>query len=141
MNERLAFLKAIEAEPTNYLTRYVFADWLDERGEHEEADRQRQFEAADKWLREVIAPFTLSRYAGDYSPVTYDWLIEQANDCYLEVMQGEEYPCVFFGNRENLMYALMDPPNGKEKFWRCWSIVTGQPLLSGLVDAHFQCGC
>jgi hypothetical protein len=31
-------------------TRLVYADWLDERGEHEEADRQRKWPAAKEWL-------------------------------------------------------------------------------------------
>ena len=53
-----AFLDAIEKEPRNYSHRYVYADWLDEQGEHEEADRQRKFEKADKWLREFAKKHT-----------------------------------------------------------------------------------
>lgn len=55
MADREDFLKAFEAEPENYLHRYVFADWLDEHGEHEEADRQRKFEESDRWLRVLAA--------------------------------------------------------------------------------------
>ena len=51
-DDRSAFLEAIENEPKNYGHRYVYADWLDEQGEHEEADRQRKFEASEKWLQE-----------------------------------------------------------------------------------------
>ena len=32
------------------MARLVFADWLDENGEHEEADRQRKWPAAKAWL-------------------------------------------------------------------------------------------
>ena len=39
MLDREAFLDAIQAEPKNYDHRYVYADWLDEQGEHEEADK------------------------------------------------------------------------------------------------------
>ena len=43
MDERQAFLDAIAAGPwDDEVTRLVYADWLDEHGEHEEADRQRK---------------------------------------------------------------------------------------------------
>src|SRR5262249_21254931 len=38
MTEREAFLQAIRADPDDDLLRLVFADWLDEQGEHEPAD-------------------------------------------------------------------------------------------------------
>ncbi len=53
MDDRQAFLKAIAAGPWDDETiRLVFADWLDEHGEHEEADRQRKYVPAERWLRE-----------------------------------------------------------------------------------------
>jgi uncharacterized protein (TIGR02996 family) len=38
MTEREAFLRAIRANPDDDLVRLVFADWLDEQGEHEPAE-------------------------------------------------------------------------------------------------------
>jgi uncharacterized protein (TIGR02996 family) len=52
MSERSAFLKALAENEDDTTTRLVYADWLDEHGEHEEADRQRKWPAAKAWLRE-----------------------------------------------------------------------------------------
>lgn len=50
MSKKEHFLKLIEDNPTDYSHRYVYADWLDEHGDHDEADRQRKYEGAYKWL-------------------------------------------------------------------------------------------
>jgi uncharacterized protein (TIGR02996 family) len=50
MNDREAFLRALKKNEDDTATRIIFADWLDEHGEHEEADRQRQWPAAKGWL-------------------------------------------------------------------------------------------
>jgi uncharacterized protein (TIGR02996 family) len=44
MDDELAFLKAIQAEPTDTTAKLVYADWLEERGENEKAE----------WLRTVV---------------------------------------------------------------------------------------
>lgn len=53
--EKLAFLRSIEKDPRDYALRGVYADWLDENGEPEEAERQRNWEKivaeSEKWLR------------------------------------------------------------------------------------------
>lgn len=52
MDYRQAFLKAIEAAAwDDEQPRFVYADWLDEQGEYEEADRQRDHVASERWLR------------------------------------------------------------------------------------------
>ena len=51
VDERHDFLKAIDSTPwTDEFPRLVYADWLDERGEHEEADRQRNYVPSRRWL-------------------------------------------------------------------------------------------
>ena len=50
MDQREAFLKALAENEDDTTTRLVYADWLDEQGEHEEADRQRKWPAAKEWL-------------------------------------------------------------------------------------------
>src|SRR5689334_21453451 len=44
------FLEALQRHADDTSLRLVLADWLDERGEHEEADRQRQWPAAKEWF-------------------------------------------------------------------------------------------
>lgn len=50
MNERENFLKEIESHWHDYSLRLVFADWLEEHGEHEEADYQREWVKAFDWV-------------------------------------------------------------------------------------------
>jgi uncharacterized protein (TIGR02996 family) len=50
MSDRDAFLRALANDEDDTPTRLVYADWLEERGEHEEADRQRKWPAAKEWL-------------------------------------------------------------------------------------------
>ena len=50
MSERDAFLKLLAENEDDTTARLVYADWLDEQGEHEEADRQRKWPAAKEWL-------------------------------------------------------------------------------------------
>ncbi len=67
--ELWAFIKALEAEPNDTETRKVFADWLEEHDEPEEADRQRQMttveyqerKEAEEWLRQFCG-----KYGADY---------------------------------------------------------------------------
>lgn len=65
MDERATFLKAIEDEPRNYDHRHNYANWLDEQGEHEEAERQRNVEGSEAWLREFARNHEDFGYDGD----------------------------------------------------------------------------
>lgn len=51
-SQRKAFLKAIDAAAwDDEFPRMIYADWLDENGEVEESNRQRQYVKSEKWLR------------------------------------------------------------------------------------------
>ena len=57
MNERDAFLKHLAANEDDATARLAFIDWLDEQGEHEEADRHRKWPAqAGKSYRWTTLP-------------------------------------------------------------------------------------
>lgn len=45
-----AFLDKLEANEDDQDTRLIYADWLDDNGQHEEAQRQRQWQASKQWL-------------------------------------------------------------------------------------------
>ncbi len=63
--EREAFLRAINELPwDDESARLVFADWLDEHGEHDEADRQRRWLTSERWLRD---------FAEEYSEFSWDY--------------------------------------------------------------------
>ena len=48
--EEKPFLDHFEKEPEDWSMRYVYADWLDERGYNDEATRQRKYEEVWKWM-------------------------------------------------------------------------------------------
>ena len=50
MSEYDEFLEALQKHADDTSLRLAFADWLDERGEHEEANRHRQWPAAKEWF-------------------------------------------------------------------------------------------
>lgn len=56
----LAFRAKIAENPLDQLARDVYSDWLQEQGEQEEADRQRQWTRSHWWLRfyaEKLKPY------------------------------------------------------------------------------------
>jgi uncharacterized protein (TIGR02996 family) len=116
--DRKDFLKAIKAEPTNYLHRYVYADWLDEHGEHEEADRQRNYEAAEKWLTAFA-----DRFENDDESwrVDLQWLLDRGR----EAVKDDGFMNV--GDRMDVQDAMYEDGVLKQ-FWRCWSVVAGKPV-------------
>src|SRR3954452_13144798 len=124
MNERKAFLKLLDKNEDDTTTRLVYADWLDEHGEHEEADRQRKWKAAKAWL---------VKFCEENNPPdgeeTDEWVIDYATLLELgrEAVAGAEKDWFGFscGNNMGMCDALRD--NAGE-FWKNWSIVTGIPV-------------
>lgn len=116
MDDRQAFLNAIDADPLNYLPRYVYADWLDEHGEHEEATRQRAFERADQWLRVFAETFIID----------YEELIAGAASGKGGCFGDDDGP-------QEMRTA---------KFWECLEVVTGQPFTDDhRENTWFRCAC
>ena len=72
MNERDAFLEALARNEDDTPTRLVYADWLDEQGEHEEADRQRKWPAAKEWLVRFCRRF--NPHPDDEDPDYWDFV-------------------------------------------------------------------
>jgi uncharacterized protein (TIGR02996 family) len=133
--ERDAFLAALAANEDDVTTRLVYADWLDEHGEHEEADRQRKWPAAKEWLVAFAKRFNhddppdmehTDRAPNNYRelieigyfPVIYRTLIEIG---HLGLANGY----VDCGNNDSLCDALREDDR---EFWKYWSIVTGVPV-------------
>ena len=146
MNERDHFLKALAANEDDTATRMLFAEWLDEQGEHEEADRQRKWPAAKAWLMKLSEdnkPTLRPDYGTSFyefqmrSWLSYDQLIEWGRE-WLDEGKGVELYC-HCGDSEWLCDELRI---SGELFWAHWSTVTGVALPPDLVaKSIYKCSC
>ena len=134
--EREAFLKALKKNEDDVTTRLVYADWLDDRGEHEEADRMRKWPAAKAWLvafAKKYSPDPDSEYDDEYDyEITYEMLIEM----------GHEGRAEGFINCGSKMDLCEDLREDDRDFWKNWSIVTGVPAPdNGEGGIGYSCAC
>jgi uncharacterized protein (TIGR02996 family) len=109
---RRAFLSAIKAARwDDELPRLVYADWLDEHGEHEEADRQRRCVPAERWLREFAGRIIDSE---TFESMSYEALI------------GAATTFLNSGIGHDMYLDKLDEVNAqKADFWKNFEIVTG----------------
>lgn len=133
MTEQRAFLAAIKAEPENYLHRKVYADWLDEHDMPEEANRQRAFEDADRWLREF--------HAAEFGP----WNDDGDDDGDDADPQRITYTDMLEAAKSNpgsvIMTLPFDSPSvDVQRFWECIQIVAGV-IVYDKTTFPFRCAC
>ena len=121
---RRAFLTAIGAARwDDELPRLVYADWLDENGEHEEAERQRKYVPAERWLTRVRRELISSDEDDPpWDPISYETLIEAA----LTFLRTEDED---FPPYETLYCLPFETPDvvyeQREALWKNIEIVTG----------------
>jgi uncharacterized protein (TIGR02996 family) len=141
VNERDAFLKALAKNEDDTPTRMVYADWLDEHGEHEEADRQRKWPAAKAWLVKFCRKHNpaASEDPDDWTwVISYEELVELGRQAIEGAGRRKEYE-LLCGNNMDMCDALRA---NSQEFWKNWSIVTGIPLPQDVENRnHFTCAC
>ena len=131
MNEQDIFLKALEENEDDTPTRLVYADWLDDHGEYEEADRQRKWPAAKAWLREFCNE--LDDQADAYY-LGVKTLIREAR----RALEDGSLIVDCGANQEMCDRLRQDC----REFWHKVAIVTGLPLPEGYADnSRFGCAC
>jgi uncharacterized protein (TIGR02996 family) len=135
MNLRDAFLNALAENEDDVTTRMVYSDWLEEQGEHEEADRQRKWPAAKEWLVRFFQEHSSGDYFGELN--TYEQMIEHGHAAVARADPSwGSFDC---GSNESLCDALR--ANGRE-FWKNWHIVTGVALPPDAESKiRFGCSC
>ncbi len=73
LDEREAFLEAIESDPYDLSLRKVFADWLDEFGD--DADHDKAVEQREWTTEKTVADLGIKKLAAELS-ITYEKVIE-----------------------------------------------------------------
>jgi len=131
MSHREAFLRALDANEDDVTARLVYADWLEEQGETEEAERQRAWPAAKEWLRK------LCEEEDDNADAYYlgvNTLIRAARSA---LQDGSLI--VDCGANSRMCDKLRQDCR---EFWHKVSIVTGLPLPEGYAEnSRFGCAC
>jgi uncharacterized protein (TIGR02996 family) len=170
MIDREVFLQALADNPDDVDVRLVFADWLDDHGEHEEADRQRKWPAAKQWFVRLCQENNPPPDYEEPRAFTYEEVIEMGRHAIHRVLSTCEYGIpletleqMLCDGWETLENAKMIAPadrwsfnfyfgnnedmleaiatNARE-YWTNWSIITGIPLPPGVeAKSRFSCAC
>jgi uncharacterized protein (TIGR02996 family) len=127
--QRFGFLRALVRNEDDTTTRLVYADWLDERGEHEEADRQRRWPVAHEWL------VRFCKENSDYREASYNGLIEFGRQVTREGNSAERVSERVYLDSWGVWNALADC---SQEFWKHWSVITGVPLPPSMDQKGFH---
>jgi len=132
MTDREKFEQHIASRPwDDDAARRIYADWLDEQGDCEEADRQRQWVKAARWLREAAEQCGEKDWEGN--PFTFEDMVQAGRD-YVET--NKKFTQYGDTSVTEFMWDNID------KYWRCWSIVTGVKLPDDFDHGQpFRCSC
>lgn len=129
------FLEALAENEDDVETRLVFSDWLDEQGEHEEADRHRKWPTAKEWLTRFVEA---NNQADDDEAwemkITYQDLLDFGHRAI-----GEDDFYFYCGSNETMCASLRSQCG---EFWEHWSVLTGVAVpADALEKSEFRCSC
>ena len=151
MNNREELEQLLAENEDDVESRLIYADLLEEAGEHEEAERHRTWNAAKelivKWCAQVTADQIKqsSEYSkewgyedSEYDPLEYDTL---TYEMLIDIFDRGSW-----GNRESHMYQLLEDDRHMIKpLKRAWRIVTGKPYGEEYEENDeyegFRCAC
>ena len=149
MIDAQSFLKELEKNEDDTPLRLVYADWLEDHGEAEEAERQRMWPAAKQWLVKFYAD-AWEKEVGKIKADNPEWEPDPDDwpgylDSYERMMEAakeaadEGFDSMGCGNSEWLCYALRE---NHDAFWKNFCIVSGCRLPDDMKEkGWFSCGC
>lgn len=130
------FLALLQANEDDTLGRLMYADWLEEQGEHEEAERQRKWPAAKATLMALAKS-------------TFGW--DDPEDQAYQDAEAYKQMIYFLERHVDKEYHLpFDTPydfdSYSDEMWEAFKIITGkEPPPVGDDDRvtrpPFSCGC
>lgn len=136
---RQQFLDEIKNNPYDISVRAIFADWLDEHDEPEEAELFRSWtldkhQEAEDWIKSFALEInneTVEYYAYEQDGLSYDKLIMIGHD---HLDNGRQY-CLPFDTPDTVY-------DNRDKFWDCFEIVTGRRVNRNEINGTvFRCAC
>ena len=116
--EHQPFLNKINAEPDEAFPRLVYADWLDEKGLTDEADRQRRFKQSLVWLQEFAVDNDC-----DFDEMI--WVAQTHHD-------GSSWPNFLMDG------GKWEGATTPKEFWEHYSVWAGEKVQGGRL---FSCSC
>ncbi len=122
-----SFLEAIKNSPRDFATRKVYADFLEDRDQIEEADEQRTWDDAKQDLVEAEEWF--EKFGRKWG-VPVERLID-AGKKYYEYMLEDEWDrgSLFFSSCDNDEVSVqMAKPSVRETYWKHWRVITKIPV-------------
>jgi uncharacterized protein (TIGR02996 family) len=124
LNERQAFLAAIEEDPRNLATRKIFADWLDENGTDADAAHHRGWTLEKQDADEFMDSFAT------HLRMTKSELLAVAKRFLLTGQRG-----VLGFDTPDRVY------DDNEEFWQKYQLLTGEVVPDGEQNVFFSCVC
>lgn len=123
---RRAMLEAIEkADWEDEQPRLIYADWLDEQDEPEEAERQRSWVASARWLLGFLKewkPYDPGDPPDNLNELVQDvkggWFSAWGKDLYNEDELGDDAP-LFWQHIEVVAGRKFDRPHRENMRWSC----------------------
>lgn len=145
------WLNTLREKPNCEVTRMVYADWLIEHGEQEEADRQLAYLAAMRWMTDFAGK--LGEHCTNYDDI---WLQDigvrpQIEEVYEEITAEQAIQAGWDAAKHDRFFTQMGQETArevmyregmKEAYWKNWQIITGEKVNEETREHHvFSCSC